>query len=71
MKNWMQKNKLFFIGAFTGAIGGFLYWNYVGCLTGNCAITANPVRSTIYGTVVGSLFLSFFNKSSKKQVHND
>ena len=71
MKNWMQKNKLYFIGALLGAIAGFLYWKYVGCLTGTCAITSNPFRSTMYGAVMGSLLLSLFNKSSKKQIQND
>ena len=66
MKNWVQKNKLYFIGATLGGIAGFLYWKYVGCLTGTCAITSNPFRSTIYGAVVGSLLLSIFNKSPKK-----
>jgi len=67
----MQKNKLYFIGALLGAIAGFIYWKYVGCLTGTCAITSNPYRSTMYGAVMGSLLLSLFNKSSKKQVQND
>ena len=39
MRNWIIKNKLYFIGASIGALGGFLYWKYVGCLTGTCAIT--------------------------------
>ncbi len=71
MKNWMLKNKLYFIGTLLGAITGFLYWKYIGCLTGTCSITSNPIRSTIYGAVMGSLLLSLFNKSSKKQMQND
>ena len=71
MKNWMQKNKLYFIGALSGAIAGFIYWKYVGCLTGTCAITSNPIRSIVYGAVMGSLLLSIFNKSPKKQMQND
>jgi len=71
MKNWMQRNKLYLIGALVGAIAGFLYWKYVGCLTGTCAITSNPIRSTIYGAVMGSLVLSIFNKSQKKRVQHD
>lgn len=70
MNNWMQKNKLYFIGALLGAITGFLYWKFVGCLTGTCAITSNPVRSTIYGAIMGSLLLGLF-KLPKKQIQND
>ena len=64
MKNWIIKNKLYFIGALIGAITGFLYWKYVGCLTGTCAITSNPIRSTVYGALLGALFFSLFKKSS-------
>ena len=71
MKNWMQKNKLYLIGALVGAIAGFIYWKYIGCVKGTCAITSNPIRSTIYGAVMGTLLLSLFNKSSKKQMQND
>lgn len=70
MKNWMAKNKLLFIGAALGAVGGFLYWKYVGCLTGTCSITSNPTRSTIYFAIMGALVFSIFSKS-KKQIQND
>ena len=70
MKYWIIKNKLLFIGAVLGAIAGFLYWKYVGCLTGTCAITSNPIRSTIYFAVTGALLFSLFKKS-EKQLQND
>lgn len=70
MKNWIIKNKLPFIGAVLGAIAGFLYWKYIGCLTGTCAITSNPIRSTLYFAATGTLIFSLFKKS-KKEVYND
>ncbi len=70
MKYWIIRNKLLFIGAVLGAIAGFLYWKYVGCLTGTCAITSNPIRSTIYFAVTGASLFSLFKKS-EKQLHND
>ena len=66
MKNWILKNKLYGIGAVAGAIAGFLYWKYVGCLTGTCAITSNPVRSTIYFAILGALLFSLFKKDQKQ-----
>lgn len=39
MKNYVLNIKLYFIGAFIGAVTGFLHWKYVGCLTGTCFIT--------------------------------
>lgn len=65
MKKWFLTNKLYFIGAAIGALGGFLYSKYVGCLTGTCAITSNPFRSTIYFAVFGGLIIGSFKKQSK------
>jgi hypothetical protein len=61
----MQKNKLYFIGALLGAIAGFLYWKYVGCLTGTCAITSNPYRSAIYFALLGALIIGSLRKERK------
>jgi hypothetical protein len=35
-----------------GALGGFLYYHFIGC-NGSCAITGNPVNSTLYGSLMG------------------
>lgn len=68
MKNWIIKNKLIVIGAFVGAIGGFLYWKYVGCLTGTCAITSSPVRSTAYFAFMGALLFDLFKSNSSNNI---
>jgi len=36
-----------------GAVGGWAYWYFIGCSSGQCAITGNPVNSTLYGAAVG------------------
>jgi hypothetical protein len=41
-----------------GAASGFLYYRFVGCKTGVCAITSNPWISTLYGALLGYLFIS-------------
>lgn len=71
MKKWMLKNRVYFIGAILGGSAGFFYWKYVGCLTGTCAITSHPVRSALYGALMGSLLAGIFSKPSKKQVQHD
>ncbi len=39
-----------------GGVGGYLYYRFVGCATGSCAITSNPYVSTLFGGVFGYLF---------------
>lgn len=67
MKKLILKYRLYLIGAILGAIGGYLYWRFVGCSSGSCAITSKPMNSTIYGAVMGSLILSLFEKSQNKK----
>lgn len=53
-------------GVFIGAIAGYLYWKFIGCTSGTCAITSNPLNSTIYGAVMGGLLFSIFKKDKKQ-----
>lgn len=46
------------IGVVVGAILGYLYYFFIGCRTGTCAITSSPVNSMVYGAVMG-LILTF------------
>lgn len=64
--NFIKKNLLIFVGIAIGAIAGYLYWRYVGCLSGTCAITSNPTNSTIYGSAMGGLLFSMFKPQQKK-----
>lgn len=67
MKNWLNKNKLYLVGALLGGLGGFLYWNYIGCSSGTCMITSKPINSTLYGATMGALLLEMF-KTDKSQL---
>jgi hypothetical protein len=44
-----------------GAVGGFLYYRFVGCSSGACPITANPYISTIYGAIIGAVVSGSFS----------
>jgi len=44
-----------FIGALVGAGVGLLWYKLVGCPTGGCPLTSNPVVTSVYGAVVGAL----------------
>lgn len=51
------------IGALAGAAFGYLVlYRVIGCSTGACPITANPIISTVYGVVMGLLVAGMFNK---------
>jgi hypothetical protein len=67
MKKWIVKNKLYVIGTVAGSIAGFLYWNYVGCISGTCAITSKPLNSTIYFGMMGALLFGMFNKEKRSE----
>lgn len=62
MKKWILDYKLYLVGAVVGGVAGFLYWKYVGCVTGTCAITSKPLNSTLYFAFFGAILLSFLKK---------
>ena len=67
MKKWFSNNMLYIIGAVVGAVAGFFYWQQIGCVTGTCAITSKPINSTLYGALMGAVFLGLFKKQHKNQ----
>ena len=48
-------------GIVVGAGLGFGWYKLVGCSTGACPLTSNPVISTIYGGVLGVLVATNFH----------
>jgi hypothetical protein len=61
-----------FLPVVLGALGGFLYYNFVGC-NGSCAITGSPVNSTLYGSLIGLILTDWkkikliFNKMEEEK----
>ena len=49
------------IGVIIGGGIGFAYSKFVGCSSGTCPLTSNPVISTIYGSVLGALLAGSFH----------
>lgn len=62
----MKKYTLTIIGIFIGALGGYLYYHFVGCSSGTCPITSKPINSTLYGAMMGALFFNMFKKEEAK-----
>jgi xanthine/uracil permease len=72
-----EKKKLFrripvfaVVGLIIGAIGGYIYYAEVGCVSGTCAITSNPWMSTAWGGAFGYLIFDMF-KFRKNKVQNN
>jgi len=68
MKQLLQhKIIVYTIGAALGAIGGFLYWKFIGCESGTCAITSKPINSTLYFSLMGAITSGLFIPAKTKQ----
>jgi len=53
MKDFIIKHKYALILIIPGIIAGYLYWKYVGCLSGTCPITANWHSMVVFGGLIG------------------
>ena len=67
MKNFIHKNKYALIMLIPGAIGGYLYWKYIGCTTGTCPITSIWYNSTLYGIILGFVLGNLVDERRKKK----
>jgi hypothetical protein len=66
MKKYVKLHIVTIIGVGVGSILGYLYWRFVGCSTGTCVITSNPINSTIYGALLGGTLFSMFETKKSK-----
>jgi hypothetical protein len=53
-----------------GAIGGYIYWKYVGCLSGHCPLQQNWVLSSLWGASLGYLIGDLF-KGKKVETNEE
>ena len=62
----IQKHQLTLIGIVAGALAGYLYYYFIGCESGTCAITSQPANSTVYGAMMGGIVFNTFQKEKPK-----
>jgi hypothetical protein len=55
MKDFLIKNHFTIILMILGAVGGFLYWRFVGCQLGTCIIKSVWYLSTVWGMLISYL----------------
>ena len=65
---WLWVKKI--LPILVGALGGYAYYHYIGCVSGTCAITSNPWISTAYGAMVGYLLVPR-SKKNVKEIGNE
>ncbi len=49
-----------------GIAAGLLYYHFIGCTSGTCAISSRPLNSAAYFGAMGSLFFGMFYKEKKQ-----
>lgn len=54
------------IGIIAGAVAGYLYYHFIGCQTGACPLTSQPVPTTLYGAFTGGLIFNSFTGKKKQ-----
>jgi hypothetical protein len=71
MRQFVARYWYIFLLAVIGAAGGFLYWKFVGCLSGTCPITAHwysaMVIGGVFGYLAGSIVNDMLGNSSKNK----
>jgi hypothetical protein len=55
MKDLVRKHLFILIFSLVGALAGFLYWKFVGCISGTCPIKSVWYLSTLWGLAFGYL----------------
>jgi len=63
----IQKYRIQIIFTIAGAIGGFLYWRFVGCTSGTCAIKSVWYWTTLWGAAMGFLGGDFIKDIIQKR----
>jgi hypothetical protein len=74
IKSLIKKHKLSLIGLILGGIAGYLYWYYVGCLSGTCPLKQlwyyDALLGALIGWVIADLIQSFINKRKENNEIN-
>jgi hypothetical protein len=64
--SFLRKYFLTTLGIAMGAAVGYAYYYWIGCVSGSCPITSQPVISTLYGAFMGGLLFNMFQKNKKE-----
>ena len=54
------------IGVIVGGLAGFLYYYFIGCANGACALKSNPYYTILLGILLGYLVADLFRKKKPR-----
>ncbi|MEG8946443.1 DUF6132 family protein [Rosettibacter firmus] len=54
-----------------GALLGYAYYYFIGCYNGACPISGNPYISTLYGALIGLIWILPNKKKDNEQSKNN
>lgn len=66
-KEIFKSKRIQIIFLLIGAVGGFLYWRFVGCNSGTCVIKSVWYWTTLWGAAVGYLVGDFIDDIVQKR----
>lgn len=70
MKSFFRKYKAQIVFTLIGGLSGLLYWKFIGCKSGTCAIKSVWYYTTLYGMFFGYLIsdiiLGYIEKRERK-----
>ncbi len=66
VKGFILSRRTQFVFLLVGALGGFLYWRFIGCNSGACLIKSVWYWSTLWGAAAGYLVGDFIVDIIKK-----
>jgi len=69
--NFFQRKKLALLFIPLGALGGYLYWNYVGCLSGACALKSNLGYMLLFGGLMGFFLGDWISELREKRKNKE
>ncbi len=67
LKNWIKTYRISICGVLLGTAAGLMYWKFVGCHNGTCAVASNPYFSAIFGAVSGSAIADLISGRKKEK----
>lgn len=75
LKQTIKKHRISIIAFVLGAVGGYLYWYYVGCLTGTCPLKKlwyyDALLGGLIGLFVADIIVSIIKKRNKGKEENE